>query len=191
VDHADHVALLRPGVLVDGKPREGTQADPIGFWLDLGAGSGAFTLALADLLAPDARILAIDRDRGALAELDRACASRGRPGPHVETRVADFTKNLGLTDVDGVVMANSLHFFRDKRPVLARVRSMLKPDGRLLVVEYDADRGNPWVPYPFTFETWRRIATEATFAEPRLLERRKSRFLNGFWSASTTPITAP
>ena len=65
---------------------------------------------------------------------------------------ADFTKPIDLPPLDGIVMANSLHFVKDKAPVLALVRDMLKPSGRLLLVEYDADRGNPYVPHPLSFD---------------------------------------
>ena len=50
VDHADHVGLIRAAV------------EPGGTWADIGAGQGAFTLALADLLGPGGRIVAVDRD---------------------------------------------------------------------------------------------------------------------------------
>src|ERR1700719_4857640 len=108
MNHADLVGLLEDGVTERG-----------GRWADLGAGEGAFTLALADLLGPGAHITAVDRDGGALGVL----ASRM---PSVEVMTADFRKPMGLRDLDGVVMANSLHFVRDKMPVLEAVRSMLK-----------------------------------------------------------------
>jgi ubiquinone/menaquinone biosynthesis C-methylase UbiE len=174
VDHTDHVALLRGGV----------PAAP-GVWADLGAGEGAFTLALAELLPAGSTIHAIDRDGGALAELGRQYLQRGyRHDLHA--RQADFTHDLGLGGLDGIVMANSLHFVRDKAPVLARVRGMLKPEGRLLLVEYDTDRGNTWVPYPLSFETWRTLASQSGFAEPRLLATHPSRFLRRIYSAMTT-----
>jgi len=112
-------------------------------WADLGAGEGAFTLALADLLGPGAHITAVDKDAGAL----------GAIGHGIETRVADFTRPLDLHDLDGIVMANSLHFVRNKAPVLESVRDMLRPGGRLIVVEYSTDRGNPWVPHPFSYQS--------------------------------------
>jgi ubiquinone/menaquinone biosynthesis C-methylase UbiE len=172
VNHADHVALLARGVTQD----EG------GTWADLGAGTGAFTLALADLIGPHGVIHAIDRDRGTLAELRSAFVSAV---PHAEVRVrsADFTRRLDLADLDGVVMANSLHFVEDRAAVLELVRGYLKHGGRLLLVEYDSDRGNAWVPHPMTFETWRNVAASAGFVETRKLATVPSRFLNRIYSA--------
>src|ERR1700726_2719124 len=120
MDRADLVALLRDGVTAKG-----------GRWADLGAGDGAFTFALADLLGPGAQITAVDRDSGSMKRL--ASAAAGAP---IETVVADFTRPLKLAGLDGVVMANSLHFVRDKAPVLAAVRDMLRPGGTLIMVEY-------------------------------------------------------
>jgi ubiquinone/menaquinone biosynthesis C-methylase UbiE len=172
VNHADHVALLARAV---------TQGEG-GTWADLGAGTGAFTLALADLIGPHGVIHAIDRDRGALAELRTAFVS-AVPQAELRTRTADFTRRLDLSDLDGVVMANALHFVDDKAPVLALVRGYLKHGGRLLLVEYDSDRGNAWVPHPLSFETWRDVAAEAGFVDTRKLATVPSRFLRQIYSA--------
>jgi trans-aconitate methyltransferase len=177
MEHADHVRLLRGGV----------PANEVGVWSDLGAGPGAFTLALADLLPAGSTIHAVDKDSGALAENKRAYArlGRGRDLPALQTHTSDFTKDLALPALDGIVMANSLHFVKDKAPVLARVRAMLKPGAPLILVEYDADSGNPWVPYPLAFETWKRVAIANGFTEPRLLDAEPSRFLRRIYSAVT------
>ena len=170
MDHADHVRLLQGGVTRGG------------VWADLGAGTGAFTLALAELVGADGKVIAVDRDRGALRELERAV----RPGgAAVATQVADFTKDLALPALDGLVMANSLHFVRSKPPVLARVRELLKASGRLLLVEYDADKGNHWVPYPLSFETWRELAEDSGFTGTRRLASVPSRFLRAIYSAQS------
>jgi hypothetical protein len=65
----------------------------------------------------------------------------------------------------------------------------LKPGGALLLVEYNVDRGNPWVPYPLSFETFRELAPRAGFGEPRLLGHHPSRFLREFYSALTFKYT--
>ena len=144
--HADHVDLLRPGV-----------PQPGGTWADLGSGTGAFTLALAELIGPQGVIYSVDTDRRALDEQERRMRSRF-PETEVHYLCADFARPMDLPALDGIVMANSLHFHRRKAPIVAAVRGMLKPGGRLLVVEYNTDRGNAWVPYPITFEAWRKLA---------------------------------
>ena len=174
MDHNDHVALIRAGV-------EGAD----GRWLELGAGEGAFTLALADVLGTGGEIVAIDRDRRAL-EVARDRLAARFPGLRLERFAGDFTRDLPRGPFDGVLAANSLHFLRDRRAVLAAIREVLAPAGRLVIVEYDADRGNPWVPHPFSFETWRREARAAGFDEPRFLHRVPSRFLGAIYGAVTT-----
>jgi ubiquinone/menaquinone biosynthesis C-methylase UbiE len=170
VDHADHLRLLREGVTAGGR------------WADLGAGTGAFTLALAELVGPAGEVIAVDRDHGALRELERAL----RPGAAtVRTLSADFTRPIDLASLDGIVMANSLHFVKDKAPVLTLVRGMLKPPGRLLLVEYDADKGNHWVPHPLSFETWRALADASGFTGTRKLASEPSRFLGRIYSAES------
>lgn len=144
-------------------------------WADLGAGEGNFTRALATLLGAGAHITAVDKDAAALRALPAG----------IETRVADFTRPLDLHELDGIVMANSLHFVRNKPPVLAAVRGMLKPGGRLIVVEYSTDRGNPWVPHPFSFETWKRLAAEAGFVGTEQIGSVPSRYFGSMYSALT------
>ena len=80
-------------------------------------------------------------------------------------------------------MANSLHYVRDKQPVLESVRRMLKPGGRLIIVEYGTDRGNPWVPYPFTYAQWEKLAEGTGFRNTRLLSTVPSRWLGTMYSA--------
>jgi ubiquinone/menaquinone biosynthesis C-methylase UbiE len=177
VNHTELVGLLREGVDVRG-----------GRWADLGAGEGAFTAALADLLGPGAHITAVDRDSGSIRTL-AADMERRFPATRLDVLVADFSRPIALADLDGIVMANSLHFIRDKRPVLARVKSMIRPGGRLIVVEYGSDRGNPWVPHPFSFGRWAQMATEAGFERTRQIGTVPSRYLGSIYSAvSYVPV---
>jgi ubiquinone/menaquinone biosynthesis C-methylase UbiE len=171
MNHQDHLAFLREGI-----PGQG------GIWADLGSGTGAFTLALADLIGPTGQIYSVDRDQGALREQEKALHARF-PSTTVHYLAADFTSRLNLPLLDGVVMANSLHFARQKEPVVHLVRSYLRPGGRLIIVEYNADRGNPWVPYPFSYGTWEILARQCGFANTRLLATRPSRFFGEMYSA--------
>jgi SAM-dependent methyltransferase len=173
MQHQDHVHLIRAGITARG-----------GVWADLGSGSGAFTLALADLLGPGAHIYSVDRDRRVLREQEAALRANF-PDVVVEYLEADFTGKLTLPPLDGILMANSLHFVRDKAPVLARLRTYLRSAGSLLLVEYNADRGNPWVPYPLAYPTWEKFSQQHGFTRTRLLNTVPSRFLREMYSASS------
>jgi ubiquinone/menaquinone biosynthesis C-methylase UbiE len=171
MDHHDHVSLLRRGVPSGG-----------GTWADFGSGEGAFTLALCDLIGPAGEIWSIDKDRGRLDRQRQLLRTRF-PGSNVHLVQADLTRPLELPPLDGVVMANSLHFFRNKENVLRQIREYLKENARLVLVEYNVDSGNAWVPHPLSFDTFRVLAPRAGFSDPQLLATAPSHFLGEFYSA--------
>jgi ubiquinone/menaquinone biosynthesis C-methylase UbiE len=199
MDHRDHVGLIRAGLQapagqeapagseaspgLEAPPRLAATAQAGRRWLELGAGEGAFTLALADLLGPGAEIVALDRDASALRRLAEELPRRF-PGRTLTTVVADFRDPLPAGPFDGVLAANSLHFVTDPVEVLRRVGVILRPGGRLIVVEYDADRGKPWVPHPFSSRRFAALATAAGFIEPRVVGRVPSRFLEAIYAAA-------
>ncbi len=176
MNHGDHVRLLQDGI-----PGSGGSG-PGGLWADFGSGAGAFTLALADLIQPDGEIYSIDQDRTALRQQEQAMRARF-PAVTVHYRAADFTQPLDLPPLDGIVMANSLHFIRNKLPVVKLIRDYLAPGGRLILVEYDTDQGNRWVPYPLSFPIWQTLAAQAGFVRTTPIAARASSFLNQFYSA--------
>jgi ubiquinone/menaquinone biosynthesis C-methylase UbiE len=171
VNHADHVRLIRPGVAGAGSR-----------WLELGAGEGAFTLALADVLGRGGHITAVDRDRRALATM-RDAVERRFPETRIETMVEDFAGGLPDGPFDGVLAANSLHFVTDPAAVLREAAGRLRAGGRVVVVEYDADHGNPWVPHPFSARRFPAIANAAGLRNGREIGRVPSRFLGAIYSA--------
>jgi SAM-dependent methyltransferase len=177
MDHPDHVALIRNGI-----------PGPGGTWADFGSGRGAFTLALADLLGPTAQLWSIDRDTRALRDQQATFQARF-PHTHLHTHVADFSHPLDLPPLDGALMANSLHFLRDaeKATALGLIRGYLRPGGRLIIVEYNTDRGNPWVPHPFSYATWEILARRNGFTATRLLAQRHSRMSNMYAALSLRP----
>jgi SAM-dependent methyltransferase len=164
MDTADAIALLTPAV-----PARSARA---AVWADLGAGRGTFTRALAALLGPEGHVYAVDREPAAVAALERlqrtsvggsAPGTPGTPGAARVTAVAgdfaapaalDAPGGLPLPPLDGVLLANALHFVRgaDQAALLARLAARLRPAGRLVVVEYDTRPASRWVPYPVPFE---------------------------------------
>src|SRR5439155_18487057 len=79
LNHADHLALIEDGVEGRG-----------GRWADLGSGEGAFTLALADVLGPEAHIVAVDKDS------TRCGRSRGASRPESPTSHARWTLRTSM-----------------------------------------------------------------------------------------------
>src|SRR5437773_1348964 len=146
MDTRDAVAFLEPAV-------RGVQ----GTWADLGAGSGTFTRALVEILGPSSRVYAVDRDASAVRELQEWSA---RETANVVAVHADITQLFVLPEkqLDGILLANVLHFVRDADQVLARVAQMLRRGGRLVIVEYDRRTASRWVPYPIPAERLTEIA---------------------------------
>jgi SAM-dependent methyltransferase len=182
MNHQDHVDLLRDGIQSDQTFDRLARDEHPQIWADIGSGSGAFTLALAELLPQPARIYSIDHDRKALQQQERILHDRF-PNRQVIYLSGDFTRPLELPPLDGIVMANALHFQRKKEPVLNLLKGYLRPTGRLILVEYNVDRGNVWVPYPLSYPTWEKLAHQNGFWPTRLLAVKPSHFLGQFFSA--------
>ncbi len=173
MNHADYVALIRPGV-----------GAPGGVWADVGAGAGTFALALRDVAGPDVQLHLVDRDASALRQ-GMARFERQFPGSRVTSIVADFTRPFQVPPLDGVLVANALHFVPSDRQVslLTQLRPCLKPGGRLILVEYNTDTGNRWAPHPLSFGTFQRRAQKAGFQPPRLVGRVPSSWLGEMYAA--------
>ena len=167
------VALIREGVA--GRP---------GTWADLGSGDGAFTAALAEILGSGTHLVSVDTNRRALQAQARELTPR-YPDVRLTTLAGDFTGSLAVPPLDGILMANSLHFQQDTCAVLAHVARWLKPGGRIVIVEYDVQRAGPWVPTPVPPGGLGKAAACAGLPAPRLLARRASRYhgAGGMYSA--------
>jgi hypothetical protein len=68
-----------------------------------------------------------------------------------------------FADLDGILMANSLHYLRHQSAFIRKSASQLRAHHQFLIVEYDLRRGNPWVPYPLDQGAARQL-----FKRPRL-----------------------
>lgn len=129
-------------------------------WADLGCGTGLFTKALSTLLQPASSITAIDKDAGALKQVSVA-------DNIILTKLqADFVNDqLPLKNLDGILMANALHFVKNKIEFIQQLRSYINEKASLLVVEYDMTKPNTWVPYPLPFPGWQKFFSKAGFSK--------------------------
>lgn len=135
-------------------------------WADLGSGSGVFTRALASLLPGGSGIFAVDTDKAALEKIPQDGI--------ISTIIADFTQPIKLPALNGILMANSIHYVSDKTSFLALAKQYLQPGAHLLMVEYDMVKGNPWVPYPLGFSAMQDLLLQAGFTAPEKIGERRS-----------------
>ncbi|MFF5227186.1 class I SAM-dependent methyltransferase [Dactylosporangium sp. NPDC000521] len=106
--------------------------------LDLGAGTGAGTLALARRF-PGATVTAVDVSPQMLQHLRHKAQAAGL-ADRIHTVEADLDGADGTkaADADLVWAANSLHHLADPVASLARIRGAIRPGGHLVAFEMDA-----------------------------------------------------
>ena len=141
-------------------------------WADLGCGDGTFTLALARVLASGSVIHAMDVDALAL----RTIPAEHR-GVRIITHCGDFMKQpWPFADLDGVLMANSLHYVDDQAAFIRECEARMKPRGRFLIVEYDTDEPNRWMPHPVSRKKLASLFRDGGYSSIAVLGSRPSVF---------------
>jgi len=108
---------------------------------DLGCGTGAYTIALANEVGEMGQVYAIDVHREALHTLVGTLEKRGIS--NVDTVWADIEKGVPVDaySLDAVVLSNVLFQLEDIDKALAHVSKILKPEGQLLVVDWTQSHG--------------------------------------------------
>ena len=138
-------------------------------WADLGCGTGTFTVALADLLAPGSAIHAMDRDGSALRKIPALHKSVG-----ITTHRGDFTnQEWPFANLDGILMANSLHYVDDQATFIRTCEARMT-SARFLIVEYDTDEASRWLPCPLPLTRLIPLFTAAGCSSIRILRSRPS-----------------
>jgi SAM-dependent methyltransferase len=182
MDEDEAVALIRDAV---GEVK--AEGDAPRIWADLGAGTGTFTRALVRILGAGSTIYAVDDDSSAVAAL-RAWAARTTA--RVVVVQGDFTQPLQLPGLgadgvllDGILLANALHFVRDAETVLKQLAQRVRAGGRIVVVEYDRRSPSRWVPYPIHASRWPRLAESAGLEGAAVTATRPSAYSGVLYAA--------
>jgi ubiquinone/menaquinone biosynthesis C-methylase UbiE len=109
---------------------------------DLGAGSGMHTHHIAERVGTSGKVYAVDIQRELLRRIHTEAQKKALHA--VEIVWADLTSGnatrIPSSSLDRVLLANLLFQTADKHLVLEEARRILKPSGRLLVVEWTHDR---------------------------------------------------
>ncbi|MGC4103332.1 class I SAM-dependent methyltransferase [Ferruginibacter sp.] len=152
--------------------------DGAGKWADLGCGSGLFTKALASVISPGSVITAIDKSSNGFKHLKGVYNE-----VTIETLQEDFTAIQFAAGIDGFLMANSLHYVKDQKEFVGNLKQQLKKEGSIIIVEYDTDRSNPWVPYPVNADKLRLLFEANGFSSINFLASQPSVYGTTMYSA--------
>lgn len=131
---ANRDAQERPDMLLDSLsiPKGATV-------VDLGAGAGYFTWRLAARVGPSGKVIAVDIQPRMLDLIAQDVHNRRlsnvelRQGTDRDPRLPDGAADL-------VLIANAYHEFTEPQAMMAGVRRSLKPEGRLVVIEYAEEK---------------------------------------------------
>ncbi len=111
--------------------------------VDLGAGVGYFTWRLARRVGPSGKVIAVDIQQRMLDLLARNMAVRSVENVEIVLGTDDDPR-LPEGEVDLVLLVDVYHELAYPRKTMGRVRRSLKPDGRLVLVEYRKE--DPTIP---------------------------------------------
>ncbi len=104
---------------------------------DIGAGTGYFSFAIARRV-PDGKVLAVDIQQEML-DIIEARKADGAPA-NVETVLGtENDPRLAHASVDLVLIVDAYHEFSYPREMASAIRRALRPDGRLVLIEYRAE----------------------------------------------------
>ena len=103
---------------------------------DLGAGSGPFVPAFAKAVGPGGRVYAVEVDKAFLPHIEAKAKAAGVT--NVKTILGEFTDpRLPTADVDVAFLHDVIHHIQDRPAYLKSVLKYLKPDGRIVVIDYN------------------------------------------------------
>ncbi len=116
--------------------------------LDVAAGAGEQTLAVARRVGPSGHVLATDISPAILEYAARDAEKAGFK--NVQTRVLDGEKldELEPTSFDTVISRVGLIYFPDQQKALTGMRGVLKPDGRIGAIVYSTAENNRFFSIP-------------------------------------------
>jgi ubiquinone/menaquinone biosynthesis C-methylase UbiE len=104
--------------------------------LDVGAGPGFFALPAAARVAPEGLVIACDISAEMLHRLSERAEAAGCAAAILLVRCEEAALPLHDRQCDRALLANVLHEAAAPVGLLAEVRRVLRPGGRLLVVDW-------------------------------------------------------
>ena len=110
---------------------------------DIGAGTGYFAFPFAEVVGPGGKILAVDFQPAMLETIRSKLETRERVSNIEIVSGSAAATNLQARSVDIVFMANLWHELDELPSVLVEAGRILRPAGRLAIVDWRADMSSP------------------------------------------------
>ncbi len=143
------------------------------YWADLGCGNGLFTAVLSARLSAGSTVYAVDK-------FSQSLLPSANKEVNITFHKADFINDaLPFSGLQGILMANSLHYVQDKKALLQKLKNCLLPTGVFIIVEYDKAHSNRWVPYPVSFTELTALFHAAGYQNIEKTGERKSVYQSG------------
>ena len=138
---------------------------------DVGSGTGYYTWRLAQQVGPKGKVYAVDVQQSML-DLTKAAVDAHKVANVEYVLATESSPRLPERSVDLVFIAYAYHEFGDPAAMMRAIRRVLKPGGRVLVLEY-AKESNiaPASPlHRMSFEEIRREIEPVGFVVDQLLD---------------------
>jgi ubiquinone/menaquinone biosynthesis C-methylase UbiE len=102
--------------------------------MDIGCGTGFFSVEIAKLVGKSGRVIAVDLQEGMLEKI-----RENVKGTHIEKRIKLHKceeNEIGFSEkIDFALAVYMVHEVPDQRRFFEEIRSLLKPNGKFLIIE--------------------------------------------------------
>ena len=102
--------------------------------LDLGSGPGYCTQELSEIVGPSGKVIGVDRSESFINYLEQ---EKNKKGFNIETLLSTFDDlELDSESLDGIYCRWALAWIPNPKEILTKLKSFLKPGGRMVIHEY-------------------------------------------------------